>query len=1090
MCTPSELRSEEGLPERCGYDSVFSWSWSQEESGQCATGNGSLAVAGRAGEWYSFEAASSYHEFRLTAEGDPAAQTFSISTDMFDGEGERVFGSPTLIETSFGAMLGFNSSGRGPFFIRAFSSGTHTVEIVAPPLAYTVEEMQAVPSPATEQATVISARAIMEVSLPFSFSFFGLTYDRAWLSSSGYLTFEEPPSAHSFARPRTALVFCDGSFALEEAGAVVTQESLPGSDSANIDGVRFRLRAHLFDAPRASDVSVTLRKNGSVEISWDELDLSNGGSLEYGLLSYIAIADGLNKTGVGRVADASGNGNGVTVVQAAAERGGSVTPLLIGSSRYFAKAPGGQTATEGLPPVSPSVSCGENLVDSGALCVCGTGQQCGAHLCRFMDDEQLCVWHLQCSSGTAQLHFTSFQTEGGYDYLTLYDGSSVGAASMLHASGDSLPHDAVASGPAMTVEHTTDENTLGAGWSAEFTCSVSGAEAAATDQMVYYTRDGEALAGKPEERTSDEILLFRQTANWDTSAPALPTLEQWLNWNSNDPTDDNYSILNQLDDSMRGPDGKFLLRLSWPHGGYEDSILWKQTSNPLIGGTSSSDPTQADGFEAIDVPFPGGKRRVTDGSVDCTFGGLAPAGDTVDPPAVLASCVGATSSAPWYEVGSTAMTYHEVAGLMGPVRGFESCGTFFGESFQGACVATQVELHVVVNSSLAAPEFEGIVCRAGRCATQSKTLGARTFVLVTRELGATFGEAREHCRAEYGGDLASIHNANELDWVRSLCSRANATHERLHAQNSSGRRALQDLNGSALKTSCFIGLTAGAHGGPFAFSDGSATDHVQSLQTGQAGWLAVAGSQSTGWDSQHIDDRATTFICADKSYHGLKATGDAHLQLPGMTLGGALTVSAWHKGLVTESRSLFQSFKSQSCGDSDECRNTAGGYILIGGTANSHSSTSDLLIAGVTFERSTSSDFFEHKSWRLLTVVFVERAVHVYSGSELVGTGVLEAAVPRFFREENWLMSAVGTPFQPTRGELALAEFRLYDRSISSLEAAALDRSAFGKCRHRKPLSFSFNSRAASTHRQSLNAPVCARLTVGTGQASAVLARG
>eukprot|EP01051_Picozoa_sp_SAG22_P033690 SAG22_NODE_14883_length_362_cov_1.163498_2_plen_77_part_01 len=57
-------------------------------------GNGSLGVAGRAGEWYSFvsAAANTVHEVRLLAEGDVDGAVFlsSIAPDILDGYGDRV----------------------------------------------------------------------------------------------------------------------------------------------------------------------------------------------------------------------------------------------------------------------------------------------------------------------------------------------------------------------------------------------------------------------------------------------------------------------------------------------------------------------------------------------------------------------------------------------------------------------------------------------------------------------------------------------------------------------------------------------------------------------------------------------------------------------------------------------------------------------------------------------------------------------------------------------------------------------------------------------------------------------------------------
>ena len=86
LCSVAELSRGEGSPEACGYDSAFKWSWAAPTDGMTPCTNGSLGLAGRPGEWYSFapRVVNVFHEVRLLAEGmiDPSA-TFSIDTDIF-----------------------------------------------------------------------------------------------------------------------------------------------------------------------------------------------------------------------------------------------------------------------------------------------------------------------------------------------------------------------------------------------------------------------------------------------------------------------------------------------------------------------------------------------------------------------------------------------------------------------------------------------------------------------------------------------------------------------------------------------------------------------------------------------------------------------------------------------------------------------------------------------------------------------------------------------------------------------------------------------------------------------------------------------
>ena len=58
LCTAAELERGEGVPEACGFDSVFVWSWVSGGAAQCL-GNSSLGVAGRPGEWFSFRPTAS-----------------------------------------------------------------------------------------------------------------------------------------------------------------------------------------------------------------------------------------------------------------------------------------------------------------------------------------------------------------------------------------------------------------------------------------------------------------------------------------------------------------------------------------------------------------------------------------------------------------------------------------------------------------------------------------------------------------------------------------------------------------------------------------------------------------------------------------------------------------------------------------------------------------------------------------------------------------------------------------------------------------------------------------------------------------------
>jgi len=85
-------------------------------------------------------------------------------------------------------------------------------------------------------------------------------------------------------------------------------------------------------------------------------------------------------------------------------------------------------------------------------------------------------------------------------------------------------------------------------------------------------------------------LMIRQTI----------TSEVWtrdaLEVNSDDPDNDNYAILNQLE-QFRSSDGKFYFKLTWPNANEDVTMEWSQTSNPLVEDVV--------GYEPIDVPYTG-----------------------------------------------------------------------------------------------------------------------------------------------------------------------------------------------------------------------------------------------------------------------------------------------------------------------------------------------------------------------------------------------------------------------------------------------------------------------------------------------------
>jgi hypothetical protein len=83
-----------------------------------------------------------------------------------------------------------------------------------------------------------------------------------------------------------------------------------------------------------------------------------------------------------------------------------------------------------------------------------------------------CKWLIQPSGATSiTLSFSAFNTESGYDYVKVYDGSTTSAALIGSFSGTSIPASVTSSGGSMLVSFTSDGTGTSTGWSASYTSS-------------------------------------------------------------------------------------------------------------------------------------------------------------------------------------------------------------------------------------------------------------------------------------------------------------------------------------------------------------------------------------------------------------------------------------------------------------------------------------------------------------------------------------------------------------------------------------------------------------------------------------------
>jgi CUB domain/Divergent InlB B-repeat domain/Secretion system C-terminal sorting domain len=83
-----------------------------------------------------------------------------------------------------------------------------------------------------------------------------------------------------------------------------------------------------------------------------------------------------------------------------------------------------------------------------------------------------CSWLIQPTTPPTYLllNFTAFQTESGYDYVTIYDGTSASGRLLGRYSGTTLPTRLIATSGALFITFTTDGSSVFQGWSANYTC--------------------------------------------------------------------------------------------------------------------------------------------------------------------------------------------------------------------------------------------------------------------------------------------------------------------------------------------------------------------------------------------------------------------------------------------------------------------------------------------------------------------------------------------------------------------------------------------------------------------------------------------
>ncbi|WP_299156216.1 CUB domain-containing protein [uncultured Tenacibaculum sp.] len=123
-----------------------------------------------------------------------------------------------------------------------------------------------------------------------------------------------------------------------------------------------------------------------------------------------------------------------------------------------------------------------------------------------------CTWLIKpANGGKVTLNFSSFNTESGYDFVTVYDGTTASATQLGKFSGTSTPSAVTSTGNAMFVKFTSDGSVTAAGWAANYTSSTSSADTQAPSA--------------PASLAASNVAQTTLTLNWSASSDNVGVIE-------------------------------------------------------------------------------------------------------------------------------------------------------------------------------------------------------------------------------------------------------------------------------------------------------------------------------------------------------------------------------------------------------------------------------------------------------------------------------------------------------------------------------------------------------------------------------------
>lgn len=242
-----------------------------------------------------------------------------------------------------------------------------------------------------------------------------------------------------------------------------------------------------------------------------------------------------------------------------------------------------------------------------------------------------CKWLINSPGAVAIiLHFITFDTEYGYDFVTVYDGSTTSAQQLGSFSGNSIPADLTSSGSTMLIHFTSDISQTANGWNAEFSSAHGGG---GSPNLTYYNQmvkdgiGGEGIGNnngnaEPGEEIDLEIELYNSgdgdavaiTAILSTNDPDITITDDGIGFpdiiagTSEWGSDFDFSVSTDCPDK----DVTFTLDITSDEGSWTEDFMVhifgnnstqnytiSTSVNPLQGGTTIGDGVYQDGYSLI-----------------------------------------------------------------------------------------------------------------------------------------------------------------------------------------------------------------------------------------------------------------------------------------------------------------------------------------------------------------------------------------------------------------------------------------------------------------------------------------------------------